>query len=220
MALPDSGAVYCAAAMATEELQVLRRLANEAPSRSPGWRISNNASLGALLVEGGTIDSLAQRYLGETARAVRAVLFNKTEETNWGVSWHQDRTIAVQEKHQLSGFDVWSRKAGLLHVEPPFEIISQMITLRIHLDSCDEENSPLMYVPGSHALGRVPENTIDQIANELGNETCLADAGDVWLYATGIIHASDPALKPRARRVLQLDFAAAELPKPLEWLGV
>ncbi|MFZ5793300.1 MAG: phytanoyl-CoA dioxygenase, partial [Pseudomonadota bacterium] len=46
------------------------------------------------------------------------------------------------------------------------------------------------------------------------------DAGDIWLYANPILHASDAATDPTHRRVLQLDFAAQDLPGGLEWLGV
>jgi hypothetical protein len=48
----------------------------------------------------------------------------------------------------------------------------------------------------------------------------MADAGDIWLYATPILHASASALEPGHRRVLQIDFAAEELPGGLAWLGV
>lgn len=95
-----------------------------------------------------------------------------------------------------------------------------MITLRVHLDACDNENAPLKYVPGSHCLGRIPMTEIGRTVEKLGSDVCLADSGDVWLYATGIVHASDPAAKPGNRRVLQLDFSATGLPKPLEWLGI
>ncbi|MEL7190648.1 MAG: phytanoyl-CoA dioxygenase, partial [Pseudomonadota bacterium] len=47
-----------------------------------------------------------------------------------------------------------------------------------------------------------------------------AEAGDIWLYSTPILHASDAAEKPSSRRVLQVDFAAEPLPDGLEWLGV
>ena len=43
---------------------------------------------------------------------------------------------------------------------------------------------------------------------------------DIWLYATPILHASGAALEPTHRRVLQVDFAAGELPGGLKWLGV
>lgn len=52
-----------------------------------------------------------------------------------------------------------------------------------------------------------------------GAVVCLAAAGDVWLYATPILHASDAAAAPR-RRVLQVDYAVGELPGGLRWLGI
>jgi len=47
----------------------------------------------------------------------------------------------------------------------------------------------------------------------------LADAGDIWLYATPILHGSKAALESAQRRVLQVDFAVGELPGGLTWLG-
>jgi len=47
-----------------------------------------------------------------------------------------------------------------------------------------------------------------------------AEAGDIWLYATPILHASEAAAEPDRRRVLQVDFSAEELPGGLHWLGV
>jgi ectoine hydroxylase-related dioxygenase (phytanoyl-CoA dioxygenase family) len=93
-------------------------------------------------------------------------------------------------------------------------------TLRVHLDDVPATNAPLLIAPGSHKHGRVPVELIDGVVRECGTFTCLADAGDVWVYATPILHASDAAAVPARRRVLQLDYAASELPGELEWLGV
>jgi len=49
---------------------------------------------------------------------------------------------------------------------------------------------------------------------------CLAERGDIWAYATPILHASDAARRPSARRVLHVDYSADELPPPLAWYGV
>jgi hypothetical protein len=46
---------------------------------------------------------------------------------------------------------------------------------------------------------------------------CLAQPGDVWAYATPILHASGRSRSTARRRVLQIDFCAAGLPAPLEW---
>jgi ectoine hydroxylase-related dioxygenase (phytanoyl-CoA dioxygenase family) len=92
--------------------------------------------------------------------------------------------------------------------------------MRAHLDDCSDQNAPLLAVPGSHRLGRVPAAQVAEIAQRLGHTVCLAGAGDIWVYATSIIHASERARAPGRRRVLQVDYASSRLPGGLEWLGV
>lgn len=90
-----------------------------------------------------------------------------------------------------------------VQVEPPFIILERMVTLRVHLDAVDERNAPLRIVPGSHRLGRLLEAEIDRAVATLGERLCFAERGDVWLYATSVVHASLAADPPRRRRVLQ-----------------
>jgi ectoine hydroxylase-related dioxygenase (phytanoyl-CoA dioxygenase family) len=151
---------------------------------------------------------------------VRAILFDKSEATNWALGWHQDRTIAVRARADIPGYGPWSVKAGRLHVEPPFALIEAMLTIRIHLDAVDDANAPLLIAPGSHRLGRIPEPEIDATVTRCGTTTCLAERGDIWLYATPILHASAAATAPRHRRVLQVDYSADDLAAPLDWLGI
>ncbi|WP_237713869.1 phytanoyl-CoA dioxygenase family protein [Novosphingobium sp. Rr 2-17] len=158
--------------------------------------------------------------LGEEARPVRAVLFDKNDAADWSLGWHQDRTIAVRSRAELSGFGPWSLKQGIQHVEPPFAVIDAMLTVRIHLDPVDEKNAPLLISLGSHHLGRIPASDVDEVVEGLPLYACLAKAGDVWFYRTPIIHASRAARPGRRRRVLQVDYAAMDLPAPLEWLGI
>ncbi|WP_311974110.1 phytanoyl-CoA dioxygenase family protein [Bradyrhizobium glycinis] len=94
------------------------------------------------------------------------------------------------------------------------------MTLRVHIDPVPASNAPLLIAPGSHKLGRIPEDEMRDVVQRCGTVACLADAGDIWLYATPILHASDAAIAPMHRRVLQVDFAVGELPGGLEWLGV
>lgn len=120
----------------------------------------------------------------------------------------------------MPGYGPWTIKAGMHHVEPPAALQSDMLTMRVHLDPVPETNAPLLIAPGSHRLGRIAEAEIEDIVARCGVVPCLADAGDVWLYATPIVHASNRATIPARRRVLQVDFAATELPGALRWLGV
>src|SRR5690349_5771700 len=44
-----------------------------------------------------TVRQVVETFLGNDVRLVRAIYFNKTENANWKVPWHQDLTIAVRE---------------------------------------------------------------------------------------------------------------------------
>jgi ectoine hydroxylase-related dioxygenase (phytanoyl-CoA dioxygenase family) len=186
----------------------------------PGIRLHGVAGLGQLLASSSHVGRIVADILGSDARPVRAILFDKTPGTNWALGWHQDRTIAVRERRDMPNFGPWSIKAGIQHVEPPFAIIEDMVTLRIHLDDVPEHNAPLLIAPGSHRLGRVAEADLAQVINRFGERTCLASRGDVWAYATPIVHASSAALGYSRRRVLQVDYTALALPAPLAWLGI
>jgi len=95
-----------------------------------------------------------------------------------------------------------------------------MLTLRVHLDDVPLNNAPLLIAPGTHHIGLVPDRAVDQVANDADPVACTAQAGDVWLYSTLILHASERAEFPGRRRVLQVDYAACDLPTPLEWAGL
>jgi len=103
---------------------------------------------------------------------------------------------------------------------PPFPLLERMLTLRVHLDPVPETNAPLRVAPGSHRLGRIAETDVPAVVSACGVVPCLADAGDIWLYATPILHASDRATAVSRRRVLQVDYSADALPGGLDWLGV
>src|SRR5262245_27210481 len=92
------------------------------------------------LAESAAIRALAEPMLGPVAFAVRGLFFDKTPEANWKVSWHQDLSIAVRHRIEVPGFGPWSVKAGVVHVQPPTEILERMIVVRVHLDDCSEQN--------------------------------------------------------------------------------
>ncbi|WP_068081835.1 phytanoyl-CoA dioxygenase family protein [Novosphingobium rosa] len=190
------------------------------PAQQAGVRISGLPALRPYLAPDGPVGAVANQCMGRDAMPVRAILFDKTAETNWSLAWHQDRTICVRERVETDGFGPWSVKAGLHHVAPPFDLLSRMATLRVHLDDVPATNAPLLIAPGSHRLGKVAVETVAAVAARCGTMACLAAAGDIWAYATPILHASDAASLPARRRVLQVDYSADELPGDLQWLGV
>lgn len=190
------------------------------PQGAAGVRIKAAEKLRRFLTADGQIGAVATTVLGSSCRAVRAILFDKTAETNWSLAWHQDRTICVRRRIDVAGFGPWTRKDGMQHVAPPFDVLARMVTLRVHLDTVSATNAPLLIAPGSHLAGRVETSVISDVVRQCGTRSCLAEAGDVWLYATPILHASKAAAQPTRRRVLQIDFSAEQLPGGLEWLGV
>lgn len=58
-----------------------------------------------------------QNHLTPQHKLVRSILFNKTPETNWYVSWHQDKTVSVSEKFSDPQWKNWSIKEGVLHID-------------------------------------------------------------------------------------------------------
>lgn len=190
------------------------------PQDKAGIRLHGIEALRPMLAGDGCIGTVAASILGASAKPVRAILFNKSSETNWALAWHQDRTICVTERREAPGFGPWTVKSGLIHVAPPFDLLTRMITLRAHLDDVPATNAPLLIAPGSQSYGRVAVNDIDKIIELCGIASCVAETGDIWLYATPILHASDKAANSASRRVLQVDYAAEDLPGDLEWLGV
>lgn len=192
----------------------------EVPAERAGVRLHGLAALHNLLAPTGAIGAIAAEARGPDTRPVRALLFDKSVATNWALGWHQDRTIVVRERRDVDGFGPWTVKQGLQHVAPPFALLETMVTLRVHLDPVSVDNAPLLIAVGSHRHGRVAESAVEKVVRNCRVHACLAERGDVWIYATPILHASDAAERPARRRVLQVDFAAQSLPGGLEWLGV
>jgi hypothetical protein len=220
MTLPYQGAQHLPDALDTLTLALIEQALANLPVDQPGLRLASLSELESLLAPTGQIGRHPAAHLGDRARPVRAILFDKSAATNWALGWHQDRTIAVRARVDTPGFGPWTTKAGIQHVAPPQALLDRMLTLRVHLDPVDADNAPLLIAPGSHRHGRVPEARVPALVERCGTQSCLAARGDIWLYATPILHASDAAANPRHRRVLQLDYSADDLPGGLEWLGL
>jgi hypothetical protein len=220
LTLARHGAERFQSALSTSEVATVKHVLGELPPRRAGIRIHGNARLRDYLMPSGPIGACAASVCGADARPVRAVLFDKTFATNWALGWHQDATIAVRGRVDVEGFGCWTIKHGLLHVAPPAELLARMVTLRVHLDPVTAENAPLLIAPGSHRFGRIAEPDVPRIVQQCGTLACLADATDVWIYATPIVHASAASRLPARRRVLQVDYAAEDLPDGLSWLGI
>jgi ectoine hydroxylase-related dioxygenase (phytanoyl-CoA dioxygenase family) len=168
------------------------------------------------LAQSREIRFLVEHILGENARVVRGIFFDKQPSANWKVPWHQDLTIAVKNRLEIPDFQPWSVKAGIPHVQPPVAILEQMLTVRIHLDRADESNGALKVIPGSHAQGRLTPLEIERWKQSPAS-SINCDAGGILLMRPLLLHASSIAVAPSHRRVIHLEYAAQPLPAGLEW---
>jgi hypothetical protein len=132
--------------------------------------------------------ALAQRLGGTPMRFSRALALDKSPGANWFVPWHQDRAADS--------------------VDRPVSALERMIALRTHLDDCDEDNGPLEVLPGSHTLGRLTAADIAALTGQCDPLLCLALRGDIVALRPLLVHRSQRARLPAARRVLHLEFMA------------
>jgi len=162
------------------------------------------------------VREIIEAVLGPRCFAVRGIFFNKTRSSNWKVVWHQDLTIAVRDRRDVDGFGPWTVKAGVLHVQPPAEIMGSILAIRLHLDESGPDNGPLRVIAGSHREGRLSAEQIGGWEKE-NSVTCTVPKGGALLMRPLLLHASSACAIPKSRRVIHLEFAATELPHGLEW---
>jgi ectoine hydroxylase-related dioxygenase (phytanoyl-CoA dioxygenase family) len=162
------------------------------------------------------VKQLVTACLGKGTFAVRGILFNKTPKSNWKVTWHQDKTIAVRKRRDVASFGPWSVKAGVPSVQPPASVMAKMVAVRLHLDDSHEGNGPLRVIPGSHKAGCLSTQEV-ALWGEQPSVVCAVLRGGAILMRPLLVHASSSCSKPEPRRVIHLEFAAEELPSGLEW---
>ena len=157
-----------------------------------------------------------ESVLGPNCFAVKGILFNKTQKSNWKVPWHQDLTITVQERIEAEGFGPWTIKCGVVNVQPREDVLRGILAIRIHLDANDHQNGPLRVSPGSHKHGRL---TAEQLAKWDKSESaeCLVPRGGALVMRPLLLHASSACMSPKSRRVIHLEYSSEDLPEGLRW---
>jgi len=187
------------------------------PVTGAGRRGLLKLPLVARLAASERLRGLVQPHLPSAPRAVRAIYFDKSPDSNWLVAWHQDLTLALRERADAHGFGPWSVKEGIPHVQPPAVLLERMLAVRLHLDDCDENNGALKILPGSHLFGRLSAERIKKLRDEHPEVICRLAAGDALLMRPLVLHASGQSRSGRRRRVLHIEYAAFSLPAGLEW---
>jgi ectoine hydroxylase-related dioxygenase (phytanoyl-CoA dioxygenase family) len=101
-------------------------------------------------------------------------------------------------------------------VQPPLEVLKQMVTLRFHLDACDADNGPLRVIAATHHR-ILNQNEIDGLTTESTQTICTVAAGGLVLMRPLLLHASSPAENVRHRRVIHVEYGPPTLPGGLNW---
>jgi len=211
----QDGFVWLRGAVSEDDLLVLERCVDA--KNGPGARLETNELPEAFGKGGAISEKIAPLLPG--AFPVRVVSFRKGQDRNWSVPWHQDRVIAVEDRHETPGYTNWSRKSGVWHCEPPEVILNRMVFLRVHLDASGPADGGMEVATGSHRSGFVAAADAAQVAAAYPTEPCLADRGDIQVLSMSVLHRSKQTSAPTQRRVLRVDYAKSSLPEPLQWAG-
>lgn len=159
----------------------------------------------------------AQKILGKAAKIVRVIFFDKTVEKNWLVTWHQDKTVAVTGEFSKQGWGAWSYKDGTLHVQPPLEVLNEMVTFRLHLDPADNDNGCLKVILGSQRNGVLNSKEIEELVAEQKPTLCVVETGDALVMRPLLLHSSSKATVPTHRRIIHIEFSSYHLPNNIAW---
>lgn len=195
--------------------QIIASLPAVLPSRGGVRNLIEHPTVMKLLLHE-SLGSYIWSIAGREVVAVNATLFDKTPEANWRVHWHQDRTIGVRQRIDLDGYGPWSKKAGFQFVEPPAEVLRQMLAMRIHLDACEADNGPLRVMPGSHRSGKLSEEELVRASRGKAVELSVP-RGAIVAMRPLLLHSSSPTRNSAHRRVLHVEFAPLAAISPLAW---
>ena len=158
---------------------------------------------------------LIGQLFGKDYFVVKSIYFDKPEQSNWFVSYHQDLTISVDQRSESEGYSNWTVKQGQFAVQPPLKILENIFTIRIHLDDTDEYNGALSVVPGSHLKQIYLLKDIDW--TEQTAHICPVQKGGIMIMKPLLLHSSARTTNSKRRRVIHIEFCNHELPDNMAW---
>ena len=180
-----------------------RRLLDEAWCAHLAGALRNDARIRSLLPRKGV--------------AVQSTLFDKSPTKNWLVSLHQDLSIPVKSRVDSPDCSGWSEKEGQVYVQPPVDVLEQLVAVRVHIDDCPAESGALRVVPKSHLEGRLDRGRAEELRKQNGETAVPVARGGALVMQPLILHASSKATSRDSRRVLHFVFGPPTLPLGLEW---
>jgi hypothetical protein len=149
--------------------------------------------------------------------AVQCTYFEKSVSRNWLVPVHQDLSIPVAARVEHASLGGWSEKEGSLYVQPPVELLQQLVAVRLHIDTCGAGDGPLRVVPGSHLLGKITPEAAALARQSQAEVICTAERGSAMAMRPLLLHASSRSAGGNRRRVLHFLFGPRVPPFGLQW---
>jgi len=161
------------------------------------------------------LNSIISQLFGDDYFPVKSIYFDKPEQSNWFVAYHQDLTISVDKKLEVEGFGPWTIKQNQFAVQPPLDILESNFTIRIHLDDTDENNGALRVIPKSHLKGVYRPETIDWTTET--EVVCKVKKGGIMIMKPLLLHTSNRTTNNNKRRVIHVEFSNRSLVDTLQW---
>jgi ectoine hydroxylase-related dioxygenase (phytanoyl-CoA dioxygenase family) len=153
---------------------------------------------------------IACAILGTKSFPFRATLFDKSRTSNWLVVWHQDTALPLRERAEVQGWGPWSVKESIDYAHAPAGTLAQVLALRVQLDDSTADNGPLRVLPRTHKLGVLGDDGIHALAARIMPVDCVAAKGGVVAMRPLLVHASSKSHSEMPRRVLHIEYAAAD----------
>ncbi len=162
-------------------------------------------------------DARVTRLLPRAHVAVQCTAFEKSARRNWLVTLHQDVAIPVAARVDHAACGGWSSKQGTWYVQPPDDVLAQLVAVRVHVDDCGPDDGALNVVAGSHRGGRLDDAAAFALREARGVTACPVARGGAMVMRPLLLHASSKATGTSRRRVLHFLFGPAALPFGLRW---
>lgn len=211
------GFALTAQVLTRAECEAVARRVAEVPAGSAGTRcLLSQAWCRALAAKISQHPSLSPLIPSDFV-ATQCTYFEKSQSRNWLVPMHQDLSIPVGGRVEHESLGGWSEKEGTLYVQPPVELLQQLVAVRLHIDACGVNDGPLRVVPGSHLCGRLPAEAAAAARQSLAEFVCTAGQGSAMAMRPLLLHASSKSTGSSMRRVLHFLYGPREFPLGLRW---
>ena len=137
-------------------------------------------------------------------QAIQCTYFRKNRNTNWLVSWHQDRSLPFSDDEIPQS--AIRMKHGQRFYQPPESILNNVIAVRLSLDGCHTQNGGLKVLPGSHRYGILSESTILDLSKTIDHVVPSIPRGSALIMRPLLLHASSKSVTGNLRRVLHFTY--------------